>query len=195
MPERVILGVDPGLASAGVGAIAVDGAGRARALGWRQATTSPRTPLPDRLAAIHDLVEGALREFRPEAMGIEDVFFAKNVKSAVALAHGRAAAILAARRTGIPVLEFAPREVKLAVTGRGGASKEQVKQIAALLLRLAEPPKSDHESDALAIALCAAFRLAPGAVRSAAAKPPAGEPEDPRKALLAQMRRGRRRRR
>lgn len=203
-PPVRIIGVDPGLASTGVGVIEVRG-GQCRALDWGKTTTSPAMPLPDRLAKIFDLVDAAIRKHQPEVLAIESLFFAKNVRSTVLMAHGRGAALLAAAKLGIAVREYSPREVKLAVAGSGRATKEQILRLGAIHLGLKELPKSDHESDALAIALCAALReyaLAkpnlPPLERTKKTKRIATANEsldDPRKALLAASMNRRRKRR
>lgn len=188
-----VLGVDPGLASTGVGAIELRGDGSYRALGWRRVATQASSPLPARLERIHSLVAGAIEEFRPTVFAIEDIFFARNVRSAVAMAHGRGVAVLAAASRKLEVREFAPREIKLAVAGSGRASKEQLRRLVGIHLGLKVLPDSDHESDALAIALCAAFRergVVATAQRGAAS---AINEEDPRKALLALAMKRRRR--
>jgi len=180
-----VLGVDPGLASTGVGAIEVRADGTFAPLGWRRVSTQASSPLPSRLERIHALVAGAIEEFRPTVFAIEDIFFARNVRSAVAMAHGRGVAVLAAASQKLDIREFAPREIKLAVAGSGRASKEQLRRLVGIHLGLKTLPESDHESDALAIALCAAFRergVVATARRRASDIPPE---DDPRKALLA----------
>lgn len=194
-----ILGIDPGLASTGVGIIEPDGGG-----GWRychsdHVLTRRQSPMPRRLEAIHRLVSGVIEEYQPGVAAIESVFFARNVKSAVLMAHGRGAAILAISLSGIPVVEYSPLEIKQSVIGKGRGSKEQVKQMVSVLLGLSDPPSTDHETDALACALCHVYRARlPGLLSSAGA---AGAPSPPpaeakRKELLALAmgrRRGRRR--
>jgi crossover junction endodeoxyribonuclease RuvC len=189
------MGIDPGLASTGVAALSIDAAGRMRALGWRQVTSSPKHPMPERLARIHGLVTEAIAEWSPSLVAVESIFFAKNVRSAVLMAHGRGAAILAAATSGVELAEFAPREIKRAVTGSGAASKEKIRAFVALLLELREGPRSDHESDAMAAAICGAMRgqVAARMAEARASTRAAGPAEDdPRKALLARAVRRRR---
>lgn len=191
-----ILGIDPGLASTGVGVIEADGDG-----GWRyrhsaHVLTSRHTSMPRRLEAIHRLVSEVIGDHQPSVAAVESVFFARNVKSAVLMAHGRGAAILAISLSGIPVVEYSPLEIKQSVIGKGRGSKEQVKQMVSILLNLADPPSSDHETDALACALCHVYRArVPALLRGGEAE--AGEMtagEEKRKELLA-LSLGRRRRR
>ncbi len=191
-PDR-ILGIDPGLASTGVGVI------ERTADGWRiveahEVTTTSAMPLPKRLRRIHDLVGETIREFAPGAVSVETIFFAKNVKSAVLMAHGRGAAILAASGANLPVFEYSPLEIKQSVVGKGRASKAQVMQMIRVLLGLPELPMSDHQADALACALAHAYR---SRLKDAIGEAADGGDEPARtnaKALLAQARRGRKRR-
>jgi crossover junction endodeoxyribonuclease RuvC len=190
----VILGVDPGLASTGVGVITQSGQREWRALFHGHVTTDQRDPLPSRLGKIFRLVEDAVEEYRPNFLSIESIFFAVNVRSAVLMAHGRGVALLAANQRGVPVHEYAPAEIKQSVVGRGRATKEQVSQMVTTLLRLEAPPKVDHEADALAAALCHAYRgVTPLAMQVARAGAESGKGDDAyaaRLALLGKMKRG-----
>lgn len=159
MAVRRILGIDPGLASTGVGVIERQADGSWRALGWRQVLTRESQGLPERLAVVHGIVAESIRAFAPDLVGIESIFFAKNVRSAVLMAHGRGAAILAAANSGARLVEYAPREVKLLVTGSGRATKEAIGRMVRLHLGLAMDVKiGEHAADALAVALCAGMR-------------------------------------
>lgn len=155
-------------------------------------------PMQDRLARIHGAVVKALEEFQPAAVAIEEVFFARNVRSAVLMAHGRGAAILAAARPGITLHEYSALEIKQSVVGKGRATKEQVQQMVTVILGLAQAPSVDHETDALAAALCHVFRSGSAVLQArgtgaVTARPPSAG-EDPRKALLALSMQRRRRR-
>lgn len=190
-----ILGIDPGLASTGVGVIERRGEVW-RLVDAREVRTASSAPLAGRLQKIHELVAGEIAEFRPEAIAIESLFFAKNVRSAVLMAHGRGVAILAAASSRIPVAEYSPLEIKQSVLGHGRASKAQVMQMVKVLLGLGALPESDHQADALACALAHAYRS-----ESKARLAEGQEDESPgadrneMKALLAQAKRPRRRRR
>lgn len=192
---RVIMGVDPGLASTGVGVITSPDGQNWRALDYRHVITARSMAMSDRLARIHDLVETTIRRHQPDSLVIESIFFARNVRSAVLMAHGRGAAILAAARSGIALAEYSPMEIKQSVLGKGRADKNQVKEMVRLLLGLPEVPASEHEADALACALCHAFRsrLAAGLARATEAA--GDEAIDARKAILAAAMTRRRRRR
>lgn len=154
----IIMGIDPGLASTGVGVIAGDGKGGFRALFSAYVTTHERHPMPERLQKIFDLVSRTIADHEPTAISIESIFFAKNVRSSVMMAHGRGAAILAASQSRVALSEYTPLEIKKSVVGKGHATKDQVKQMVTTLLALRAAPRSDHEADALAAALCHAYR-------------------------------------
>lgn len=157
-PCRRILGVDPGLASTGVGVIEQAPDGRWRCVECKDVKSSPSLPLAERLKRIHDLVHEMIERHRPEAIAVESLFFAKNVRSAVLMAHGRGAAILAAAQAGIALHEYAPAEIKQSVAGGGRAQKDQITRMVATLLGMSSPPGSEHQADALACALTHAFR-------------------------------------
>ena len=196
-PRRRILGVDPGLASTGVGVIEETADGRWRCLECKDVRSAPSLALAERLKRIHDLVRGMIDRHRPEAMAVESLFFAKNVRSAVLMAHGRGAAILAAAQAGIALHEYSPAEIKQSVAGGGRAQKDQIARMVVTLLGMATPPSSEHEADALACALTHAFRSRLGeAVRRSTPRASAG-PDLPgsAKELLARAFASRKRRR
>lgn len=154
MSEKVVvLGIDPGTITTGIAAVSIEN-GRARALGWWSVTTSSRTPLPERLRRIHEEIVRRIESERPDEVAVEDVFQARNVRSALRLGHARGVALLAAAESGVPIFEYAPREVKKSVVGIGSASKSQVASMVARLLNVDESGMKDDESDALAVALC-----------------------------------------
>jgi crossover junction endodeoxyribonuclease RuvC len=110
--------------------------------------------LPHRLRAIHDGLLDQLRAFKPDCVAIESVFHAHNVRSALVLGHARGVAVLASVEAGVPLVEYSPTEIKMAVTGYGRAEKRQLQQMVQLLLGLDAPPMPYDASDALAIAIC-----------------------------------------
>jgi len=149
-----VMGIDPGLADVGYGIVERDDAGGARHLAHGVIQTSSKSPVPQRLAKIHrDLVE-IIREHAPDQVAVEELFFAANMKTAIAVAQGRGAAILALAQSGVELAEYTPLQVKVALVGYGRASKMQVQQMVRAVLGLKEIPKPDHAADALAIALC-----------------------------------------
>ncbi|MCP4572596.1 MAG: crossover junction endodeoxyribonuclease RuvC [bacterium] len=151
----IILGVDPGSHATGYGVIRTSPV--ARMLAGGVIRTNARAPLADRLLTIHDALVEVIAGHDPEAMVVEDLFNARNPRSALVLGHARGVILLAGARAGLPVHEYAPRDIKKAVTGNGGAAKEQVRFMVMRLLGLREEPPLD-QSDALAAALAYAGR-------------------------------------
>ncbi|MFH1502656.1 MAG: crossover junction endodeoxyribonuclease RuvC [Candidatus Eisenbacteria bacterium] len=154
MSEKVVvLGIDPGTITTGIGAVSSEN-GRLRALGWWSVTTSSKAPLAERLRKIHDELVTRIEAERPDEVAVEDVFQARNVRSALRLGHARGVALLAAAQCDVPIFEYAPREVKKSVVGIGSASKAQVASMVGRLLELDVSSMKEDESDALAVALC-----------------------------------------
>jgi crossover junction endodeoxyribonuclease RuvC len=118
--------------------------------------------LAGRLRAMHDGLTAELRTHAPDCVAIESLFHARNVRSALVLGHARGVALLAAVAVGVPLIEYSPAEIKMAVTGYGRAEKSQLQQMVQLLLGLDEPPRPHDAADALAVAICHAHaRRAP----------------------------------
>lgn len=154
MADRiVVLGIDPGTITTGFGAVTLEG-GTSRALGWGCIKTSSSAPIAERLARIHAEVAHQIQKYRPDEIAVEDVFQAKNVRSALKLGHARGVALLAAADAGVPIFEYAPREVKKSVVGVGSATKSQVASMVRRLLGLSDAEMKEDESDAVAVALC-----------------------------------------
>jgi len=151
----IILGIDPGTAALGYGIIERTG-GRLREVDHGCLVTSADLPLPERLLAIHTLVDELLALHKPALMGVERLFFSKNVQTAFGVGQARGVVLLAAAQHGVPVREATPNEVKSAIAGYGAADKEQVARMVQLVLGMAELPRPDDASDALAIAAWAA---------------------------------------
>jgi crossover junction endodeoxyribonuclease RuvC len=116
--------------------------------------TSPADPLPERLALLAAELADLVSELRPCAMAVERVLFQNNARTAISVGQASGLALVAAARVGIPVEQYSPNEVKLAVAGHGGADKEQVQLMVTRLLRLGEVPSPPDAADALALALC-----------------------------------------
>jgi crossover junction endodeoxyribonuclease RuvC len=115
--------------------------------------TPPADPVPSRLAALEQELDALLRELSPRAVVVERVLFQANTRTAMSVGQASGVALLVAARAGIPVTEYSPNEVKLAVTGYGGADKAQVQAMVARLLALREAPKVPDAADALALAI------------------------------------------
>lgn len=153
----VLVGIDPGTAVTGFGVVSVDTRRRVQLIQCGVIRTSARAPLPTRLMEIHDGVKELLAEFVPAAMSIENVFQGKNARSALTLGQARGAIIVAAAQQGVEVVEYAPREIKKAVVGTGGADKAQVAYMVRRHLRLRTEPTPSDAADGVAAALCHAF--------------------------------------
>lgn len=152
----LILGIDPGTAVTGYGVVSC--AGRAPALvECGVVRTAADRPLAERLAAIHEGVAGLLARHRPDTVAVEGAFYAKNARTTIVLGHARGVILLAAQQAGAAIREYAPADVKKAVTGTGAATKAQVQFMVARLLRLAHAPEPADAADGVAIALCAAL--------------------------------------
>ena len=148
-----VLGIDPGTAITGWGV--VDGSGdELTPVAYGVITTAAGTPLPQRLQTIYRELTEIIDEWQPEASAIEELFFGKNAKTALAVGHGRGAAMLALANAGLPIVEYKPLEVKQAITGHGRADKQQMQQMVKLLLSLEDIPRPDDAADALAVAIC-----------------------------------------
>ena len=149
-----VLGIDPAAAGAtGFGIVERDG-NRCHML--RLGALRPTKPLATHrhLCHIHRLITELIQEFQPEAVALESVFAALNVKAALRLAEVRGVVLLAAAQAGVPAFSYSPREVKATVAGYGHAGKEQVQQMVRVLLGMTETPEPADASDALALALC-----------------------------------------
>ena len=153
----IILGIDPGTAMLGYGLVERVGP-RLRAIDFGVITTPSTMPLPERLALIHMGLTDLIALHAPVLMGVERLFFTKNVQTAFAVGQARGVVLLAAAQHGIEVREATPSEVKVAVAGHGAAAKDQVQRMVQAVLGLPELPEPDDAADALAIAICVAHR-------------------------------------
>jgi crossover junction endodeoxyribonuclease RuvC len=150
-----VLGIDPGLATTGYGIVDRDGDGY-KVVEAGVITTPAEEPLPRRLKTIYDGVRELIAEFQPDEVAVEELYFAKNVKTAVSVAQARGVILLAACE--LPPVGYTPLQVKLQITGFGRATKGQIQGMVTRLLGLKTGPKSDDAADALAIALCHLLR-------------------------------------
>lgn len=157
----IVLGIDPGTAAVGYGI--VDAArGRLREVDHGVLATSPDSGLPDRLLAIHSLVDELIELHAPDLLAVERLFFSRNVQTAFGVGQARGVILLAAAQHGIPVREATPNEVKSAIAGYGAADKDQVQRMVQLVLGMTDRPRSDDAADALAIAVWGANTAASG---------------------------------
>jgi len=149
----IILGIDPGVATVGFGIISETG-GAAKPQRFGVITTPAGIRLALRLTQIRADVSELIKTYRPDAIAVEELFFNTNLKTAIAVAHGRAAVILAGEEHGVPMFEYTPLQVKKAVAGYGRATKKQVMDMVRRLLSMADLPRPDDAADALAVAIC-----------------------------------------
>jgi crossover junction endodeoxyribonuclease RuvC len=148
-----VMGIDPGSNCTGYG-IVEEVEGRLEVVRWGSIRCNPRQAFPSRLKTIYEGLLGAIREYSPDTVAIEDLFFAVNAKSALKLGQTRGVAVLAAVNENRQVAEYTPLEVKQAVVGYGRAEKAQVKMMVARLLKLEPSAEPFDAYDALAIAIC-----------------------------------------
>jgi len=172
----IVLGIDPGTAALGYG-IVESTRGRVREVDHGCLVTSPDVSLPERLLAIHTVVDDLIASHQPDLLAVERLFFSKNVQTAFGVGQARGVVLLAAAQHGVPVREATPNEVKSAIAGYGAADKEQVQRMVQLVLGMAELPRPDDAADALAIAVWAvntegAAGLATAAVQDRSAVAP-----------------------
>jgi crossover junction endodeoxyribonuclease RuvC len=148
-----IFGIDPGSDRTGYGCVETDGS-RHRFVACGAIKASGAACFSDKLLTIHTELAALLRQHRPDAVAIENLFHSANVRSALKLGHARGVAMLAAAEAGLPIAEYTPAEIKRAVVGYGRAEKPQVQQMVKLILGLAAAPSPHDAADALAVAIC-----------------------------------------
>jgi crossover junction endodeoxyribonuclease RuvC len=149
-----ILGIDPGSIHTGYGIVGRGPNGSLVHICDGAISPGAGLPIAERLLKVSEGLRDIIGVHKPDAVSIESIFFAKNVKSAITLGQARGAALLSAAQFGLPVFEYAPSAIKLAVTGYGQADKAQVQKMVKLLLKSTEGFKKTDASDALAIAIC-----------------------------------------
>ena len=161
----VVLGIDPGTAHTGYGVVLARGQ-RLAALDGGVIGTGPDEAIERRLARIHARVCDLIKQHRPVAVAVEDIFFGQNARTAFGVGQARGAVVPSAGLSGVPCYSYTPQAVKQSVCGSGKAPKEQVQRMVGALLALPEPPAADHAADALAVAIChangASLRVALG---------------------------------
>jgi crossover junction endodeoxyribonuclease RuvC len=149
----IVLGVDPGTQVTGYGVVKGSSPNEMSLLECGVIRTQARDPLPSRLREIHEGIADLMTRHRPDVLSIEDVFYARNVRTTVTLGHARGVILLAGEQHGVRVHELAPAEIKKAVVGSGAATKEQVQFMLTRLLRLKSAPKPADAADGVAAAL------------------------------------------
>lgn len=151
------LGIDPGTATMGWGVVEDDGEGGLRMVEYGALTTSKELPLAQRLQILHRGLLEIIARYRPDTAAVEELFFSKNVTTALAVGHARGVALLALADSGVTVREYKPMEVKQAVAGYGRADKRQMQDMVRMTLGLDSIPRPDDAADALGIAICHAY--------------------------------------
>ncbi len=149
----IIMGIDPGFAITGYGIVKYEG-NKFSVIDYGAITTEAGMLLPKRLLHLSERLEELIGRYKPDAISIEELFFNKNIKTALTVGHGRGVAVLAAARSGIDVFEYTPLQVKQSVVGYGRAEKAQIQQMIKIILSLPAIPKPDDVADALAVAVC-----------------------------------------
>lgn len=150
----IILGIDPGIATLGYGVLLAEG-GRFSAVDYGVVTTPKGTPLPERLEKLEEGVAALFDRFKPDEVAVEELFFTKNITNGIMVAEARGVVLLTARRrVGDNIFEYTPNQIKMALTGYGGAQKKQMQMMVQALLKLKSLPRPDDAADALAVALC-----------------------------------------
>ena len=152
--EKIILGIDPGIADTGYGVIRAEGS-RLTCITYGSIKTASNQDLITRLDILHKELAKIIKKYKPHYAAIEQLFFNKNVKTALVVGQARGVALLTLKQNKLPVFEYTPAQVKSAVTAYGQASKLQVQKMVKLILNLSVLPRPDDAADALAIAICA----------------------------------------
>ncbi len=152
----LILGIDPGTAVTGYGVVRAGSPHLLVECGVIR--TKADRPLPERLKDISDGVRELLARHRPDVMAVEDVFYARNVRTTIVLGHARGVILLAGAESGVEIHEYPPAEIKKAITGTGNATKTQVQFMITKLLRLKSAPQPADAADGVAAALTCAMR-------------------------------------
>lgn len=154
----IILGIDPGTAIVGYGIILKERS-KLALLDYGVVTTEKTLEQADRLFVIKKEIEKIIKKYKPRVMAVEELFFFKNLKTAIKVAEARGVLLVTGKAAGLHVCEFTPLEVKVATVGYGRAEKQQVQKMVKAILRLEKIPEPDDAADALAIAICAAHSL------------------------------------
>lgn len=157
----IVLGIDPGTAALGYGIVEATGS-RLREVHHGCLVTSPDSGLPERLLAVHQVMDELIESYSPAVIAVERLFFSRNVQTALGVGQARGVVLLAAAQHSVPVVEATPNEVKSAIAGYGAADKEQVQRMVQVVLGMASLPRPDDAADALAIAVWAANSTSSG---------------------------------
>ncbi len=152
-----VLGIDPGTATTGY-AVVEEREGRLQLIAIGTISTPAKTPLPARLQQIYMELRHVVTDYGPDASAVEELFFSRNARTAMAVGHARGVTLLALADAGLKIAEYTPMQIKQAVTGYGNADKHQVQEMVRMLLDLADVPQPDDAADAAAVAICCLHR-------------------------------------
>ncbi len=151
---KIILGIDPGIADTGYGVVK-EGSGKLLCLCYGTIKTKPTDDLITRLDILHRELDKIIKKYQPGLASIEQLFFNKNVRTALIVGQARGVVLLTLKQNNIPICEFTPSQIKQAVSAYGKANKKQIQKMVKLILGLEEIPQPDDAADALAAAICA----------------------------------------
>ena len=146
------MGIDPGIAIVGYGFLELKG-NSYKVLDYGAITTEAKVPLPERLNTIYEEMNELIERYKPDDIAFEELFFNKNVKTAITVAQARGVEVLAAKESRAGLYEYTPLQVKQAIVGYGRATKNQVQEMVRIILNLEKIPKPDDVADALAVAI------------------------------------------
>lgn len=150
----LVLGIDPGTAITGYGLVRQSGSRQVELVDYGVIRTPSKRPMAERLKQLYHDLSDVIAEKQPDEAAVEELFFSRNVTTALTVGQARGVAMLAAAEAGLPVHEYKPAEIKQAVVGYGNATKEQVQEMVRVLLGVAEVPRPDDAADAVAVAIC-----------------------------------------
>ena len=153
-----VLGIDPGTAITGY-AIVEEVGGNLRLVDIGVVNIPAKTPLPSRLQQIYAGLSEVIAKYNPTASAVEQLFFSRNVRTAMSVGQARGVTLLALADAGLPIAEYTPMQIKQAVTGYGSADKRQVQEMVRMLLSLRDIPRPDDAADAAAVAICYLHRV------------------------------------
>lgn len=152
--KMLVIGIDPGTARTGYGLVQTTNSGALELIGYGVISTPAKQPMAQRLIQLHEELQDLIKEFEPSTGAVEQLFFQKNVSTAISVGQARGVVLLTLASAGLSVDEYSPQDVKLAVTGYGAADKTQMQRMVKTLLKMDTLPKPDDAADALAVAIC-----------------------------------------
>jgi len=147
------LGIDPGTAIVGYGLVREHNDGSLEAITYGAIRTPAKTPMPERLQTIHNSLNDLIEKYEPDRAAVEELFFSRNVTTAITVAQARGVILLTLQNAELPIAEYKPNMIKQSISGYGGADKPQVQEMVRLLLGLEKIPRPDDAADGLAVAI------------------------------------------